>query len=53
MNYRLLIRDEAEADIADIAIWCHNQQDGLGEEFLIEVRSAVASAAAAPQQYTA
>jgi len=34
---RVIIRIEAEVDITDAAIWYHNQQSGLDDEFLAEV----------------
>jgi hypothetical protein len=41
MNCRLIIRDEAEADIAEAALWYHLRTPGLGDEFLAEVRAAI------------
>jgi len=49
MTLRLIIRAQAEADITDAAIWYQNQQKGLGEEFLVEVRLAIESAVAHPR----
>ncbi len=45
---RVIIRDEAEADINDAATWYHEQQPGLGDEFLAEVESALARIAQNP-----
>lgn len=46
--YRVIIRIEAEVDITDAAIWYHGQRPGLGHEFLAEVESTIAAAAAHP-----
>jgi plasmid stabilization system protein ParE len=51
MAHRITIRHEAEVDITDAAIWCHQHQTGLGDEFLAEVEAAITSAAANPAQY--
>jgi plasmid stabilization system protein ParE len=51
MTYRLIIRLEAETDIANAAIWYQSQRDGLGEEFVAEVQTAVMSAVANPRRY--
>jgi plasmid stabilization system protein ParE len=48
---RVIIRIEAEVDITDAAIWYHNQQPGLGNEFLAEVESVITAAAANPFRY--
>lgn len=34
MNYEVLLRPEAEADLEESYRWYENQVDGLGEEFL-------------------
>jgi plasmid stabilization system protein ParE len=41
MTRRLIIRAEAEADMTDAALWYENQQRGLGEEFISEMRTAI------------
>jgi len=41
MIRRLIIRDEAEADTSEAALWYQNQTPGLGDEFLAEVRAAI------------
>jgi plasmid stabilization system protein ParE len=51
MSHRIIIRHEAEIDITDAAIWYHEQQPGLGDEFLAEIDAAINSAAANPGQY--
>ena len=38
MAHRLIIRPEAEADIADAAVWYDDQQSGLGNEFIEQVQ---------------
>ena len=37
MNYRVNIREDAEADIEEAAVWYEQQYEGLGVEFLDEV----------------
>ena len=48
MSHRAIIRIEAEVDITNAAVWYERQQQGLGQVFLAEIESAVASAAAHP-----
>ena len=36
---RIIIREEAEADISEAAIWYQLQRAGLGKEFFAEVRA--------------
>ena len=48
---RVIIRFEAEVDITDSAIQCHQRQPGLGDDFLAAVDSAIANAAAIPFRY--
>lgn len=45
---RVIVRDEAADDIADAAVWYHDQQPGLGDEFLNEIQVAISSAAENP-----
>jgi toxin ParE1/3/4 len=49
--HRVIIRIEAESDITDAAIWYESQKPALGQEFLAEVESAIASAAENPFRY--
>jgi plasmid stabilization system protein ParE len=49
--YRVIIRIGAEVDITDAAIWYHNQQSGMGQEFLNEIESAIATAAENPFRF--
>lgn len=51
MARRIIIRYEAEVEITDAAIWYQQRQSGLGDAFLAEVDSAIASAAENPTQY--
>lgn len=37
MSRRIIARDEAEADIAEAALWYERQRAGLGREFIGEV----------------
>ena len=48
MNRRLIIRDEAEADTAEAALWYHDRTPGLGDEFLAQVRAAIQRAVENP-----
>lgn len=45
---RVIVREEAERDISEAAVWYERQQSGLGDAFLSEVESAIARAAANP-----
>src|ERR1017187_3924254 len=48
MNRRLVVRDEAEADIQEAALWYEEQRADLGLEFVAEVRAAIQRAVAWP-----
>ena len=37
MNWRVEIRPEVEADVAEAARWYESQQSGLGAEFVEEI----------------
>ena len=37
MNYRANIREHAETDIEEAAVWYEQQHEGLGDDFLDEV----------------
>lgn len=37
MSLRIIARDEAEADIAQAALWYERQRAGLGREFIVAV----------------
>jgi plasmid stabilization system protein ParE len=37
VNYRANIREDAEADIEEAAVWYEQQREGLGDEFLDEI----------------
>lgn len=51
MPHRIIIRYQAEVDITDAAIWYHQQQSGLGHEFLAEVDAGITSASENPAQF--
>ena len=51
MTHRLIIRVQAEADMAEAAMWYGNQRPGLGREFLVAVETALGNAVANPRQY--
>jgi toxin ParE1/3/4 len=41
MKYRLKVRQEAEADLAEARHWYNEQRPGLGDEFLAAVRATI------------
>ena len=51
MNRQLIVRPEAEADIADAAVWYDSREPGLGLDLLSEVRSAIARALKSPESF--
>ena len=51
MSRRLIIRDEAEVDITEAALWYDGQEKGLGLELTTEVRSAIHRALSDPLIY--
>ena len=51
MSLRLVLRPEAESDIAEAALWYEQQRAGLGSEFIDEVSSAVERVLANPGAY--
>ena len=48
MSYTVRLRDEADHDLVEAAIWYEQQQAGLGHEFLDAVVSTFESIGAAP-----
>ena len=51
MRYRLHLRAEAAADIAEATEWYDRQQSGLGAEFMRSVRSQLAAIEEVPKRY--
>lgn len=41
MTFELIVRPEAEQDIEEAFEWYENQSAGLGEEFVLAVRSSI------------
>lgn len=41
MNWRVIIRPNAEADLREAQAWYESRRVGLGEQFLEEIRNAV------------
>jgi len=39
MTYKLIIRPEAERDLAEIFAWYENRRKGLGYDFLLQVEA--------------
>jgi len=48
MSRRLIVREDAEADITDAALWYGQQKAGLGWELTAEIRSAIREAVEHP-----
>jgi plasmid stabilization system protein ParE len=51
VNLPLIIRPEAEADLAEAFAWYDAQRTGLGTEFLSEVRATLARVQEGPERY--
>lgn len=41
MSFTVVLRPEAEGDIAEAAVWYENEQSGLGGEFVTAVSQAI------------
>src|ERR1700752_5332539 len=52
MNRRLIVRTEAEADIADAAAWDETREPDLRFAFFSELHSAIARALHRPESFT-
>ncbi len=48
---RLVVRDAAEADVLDAALWYEQRSPGLGREFLAAVDATLSEIAAMPKRY--
>jgi plasmid stabilization system protein ParE len=51
MNYRLIIRPEAELDLEDAFIWYESQETGLGSEFVRAIDSCISTIGRNPLTY--
>src|SRR2546422_3321588 len=51
MSRRLIIREEAEADITEAALWYEEHETGLGLELATEVQAAIRRAVGNPSGY--
>lgn len=51
MNLKLIVRQEAEDDIFDIALWYEGREVGLGQEVTAEIRAATERALENPLAY--
>ena len=51
MSHPLIIRPEAEADLAEAFDWYEDRQAGLGHQFLAEVHTALRAVAEHPVHY--
>lgn len=52
MNYEVLLRPEAEADIGEAYQWYEEQTEGLGEEFLRAVDACLVAVQRIPTAYS-
>jgi hypothetical protein len=52
VTYRLLIRSQAELDIAAVAIWYNARATALGCSFVLAVDAAIAGISRSPLLYT-
>ena len=50
MNWRVLIRATAEADLRDARDWYELQKPGLGDEFLLSILNAMTDLESTPEQ---
>ena len=51
MNYKLIVRPEAEAELEDAFLWYERQIAGLGNQFLLSVDAVINSIRRNPRQY--
>ena len=51
MNRQLIVRPEAEADIADAALWYDSREPGLGLDFISEMSSAISRGLKNPESF--
>lgn len=51
MNYRLIIRPEAEAELEEAFVWYEQQVTGLGSQFLIALDASINALRRNPFQY--
>lgn len=52
MSYSLIIRPDAEADLADARSWYEEQRDGLGDDFLLCVEETLGRIRRMPELYS-
>ena len=51
MTLSIVFRGAAKVEFEKAAAWYDEQRRGLGEEFILEIEQAIASAAAGPLRY--
>ncbi len=51
MNYRLIIRPEAEFDLEDAFAWYESQETGLGSEFVRAIDNCISTIGRNPLAY--
>jgi len=52
MNYKLIIRSEAESELLDAVKWYEEKVKGLGSNLLLNVEAAIESILRTPEAYT-
>jgi toxin ParE1/3/4 len=48
---QIIVREDAESDIADAALWYESKSSGLGSEFLRSVDACLSDIARTPQRF--
>ena len=51
MNYKIIVRPEAEADLEEAFVWYEHQVIGLGSQFFLVVDAAINAIQRNPLQY--
>lgn len=51
MSYRVVLREEAEEELAEAKAWYDARREGLGDEFLGCIDAAIESLARSPEMY--
>lgn len=51
MNYKLIVRPEAEAELTDAFVWYEQQVAGLGDHFLLAIDATINAILRNPLQY--
>ena len=51
MKYQLIIRPEAEAEMAESFTWYEDRVTGIGSDFLLRIDAMINSISRSPKQY--